>query len=80
MCIRWPVTSSNKSRIISRSRKQYQNIEIAPSSSADVPRKTRCEWIRLSSQSSIRIHFAFVGTSSSSSCSTARTKTSSLFW
>ena len=59
--MRCPVTSSNRSRIISRSRKQYQNIEIAPSSSADVPRKTRCEWMRLSSQRSIRIHVAFVG-------------------
>ena len=34
---------------------------MAPSSSAEVPRKTRCEWIRLSSQRSIRIHLALVG-------------------
>ena len=40
----------------SRSRKQYQSIEIAPSSSAAVPSQTRCEWIRVSSQRSIRIH------------------------
>ena len=34
---------------VSRSRKQYQNIEIAPRSSAEVPSQTRCEWIRFSS-------------------------------
>ena len=78
--MRVPATISERSRIISRSRKQYQNIEIAPSSSADVPRKTRCEWIRFSSQSSIRIHVAFSGTSIASSFSTASTKTSSAFW
>ena len=78
--MRWPVTISNRSRIISRSRKQYQNIETAPSSSADVPRKMRCEWMRLSSHSSMRIHVAFFGTSSASSFSTASTNTSSLFW
>ena len=64
----------------SRSRKQYQNIEIAPSSSAAVPSQTRWEWIRFSSHRSIRIQVAFGGISSSSSFSTARTKTSSLFW
>ena len=78
--MRWPQTCSKRSRIVSRSRKQYQNIEIAPSSSAAVPRKTRCEWMRFSSQRSIRIHVAFSGTSSSSSFSIASTKTSSLFW
>ncbi len=78
--MRTPVTSSKRSRIASRSRKQYQNIEIAPSSSADVPSQTRCEWIRLSSQRSIRIHCAFGGGSMPSSFSIARTKTSSLFW
>ena len=40
----------------------------------------RCEWIRFSSQSSIRIQVAFSGTSIASSFSTARTKTSSAFW
>ena len=80
MCIRVPATSSDRSRICSRSRKQYQNIEIAPSSSPDVPSQTRCEWIRFSSQSSIRIHVALRGTSISSSFSIASTKTSSLFW
>ena len=35
--MRWPVDISNRSRIVSRSRKQYQNIEIAPRSSALVP-------------------------------------------
>ncbi len=80
VCMRYPVTSSNRSRIWSRSRKQYQNIEIAPSSRPEVPSQTRWEWIRFSSASSIRIHVAFSGTSIWSSCSTARTKTSSLFW
>ena len=65
MCIRVPVTSSNRSRICSRSRKQYQNIEIAPSSRPDVPSHTRCEWIRFSSASSMRIHVALRGTSMS---------------
>ena len=64
----------------SRSRKQYQNIEIAPSSSAAVPSQTRCEWMRLSSQRSMRIHWAFGGGSIPSSFSMASTKTSSLFW
>ena len=64
----------------SRSRKQYQNIEIAPSSSAAVPSQTRCEWILFSSASSMRIQVAREGTSRSSIFSTARTNTSSLFW
>jgi hypothetical protein len=55
----------------SRSRKQYQNIEIAPSSSAAVPSQTRCEWIRFSSSSSVRIQVAFGGTSMPSSFSIA---------
>ena len=63
MCIRAPQTSSNRSRICSRSRKQYQNIEIAPSSSAAVPSQTRCEWIRFSSHRQVRIHVAFGGVS-----------------
>jgi len=78
--MRAPATISYRSRIISRSRRQYQNIEIAPSSSADVPRKMRCEWMRLSSHSSVRIQVAFSGTSSESSLSTASTNTSSAFW
>ena len=78
--MRWPVTISKRSRIISRSRKQYQNIDTAPSSSADVPRKMRCEWMRLSSHSSMRIQIAFSGVSSASSFSTASTNVSSLFW
>ena len=78
--MRDPVTISNRSRIWSRSRKAYQNIEIAPSSSAPVPRNTRCEWIRFSSASSVRIQVAFGGTSMPRSFSAASTKTSSLFW
>ena len=58
----------------------YQNIEIAPSSSAAVPSQMRCEWIRFSSQRHMRIHVAFRGISSASSFSIASTKTSSLFW
>ena len=78
--MRVPQTISKRSRICSRSRKQYQNIEIAPSSRAAVPSQTRCEWIRFSSQRQVRIHEAFGGVSSASSCSIASTKTSSLFW
>ena len=48
--MRWPDEASNRSSTLSRSRKQYQKIEIAPRSSADVPSHTRCEWIRFSSQ------------------------------
>ena len=44
-----PVTISKRSSTMSRSRNAYQNIEIAPSSSAEVPSQTRCEWIRFSS-------------------------------
>ncbi len=64
----------------SRSRKQYQNIEIAPSSRAAVPSQTRCEWMRFSSHRSIRIHWAFGGGSIPRSFSMASTNTSSLFW
>ena len=45
-----------------------------------MPSQTRCEWIRFSSASSVRIQIAFGGISSSSSFSTASTKTYSLFW
>ena len=45
-----------------------------------MPSQTRCEWIRFSSQSSVRIHVALRGTSIPSSFSIASTKTSSLFW
>ena len=65
---------------MSRSRKQYQNIEIAPSSSAAVASQTRCDWIRFSSQSSIRIQTAFGGVSSPSSFSIASTNASSFAW
>ena len=65
---------------MSRSRNAYQNIEIAPISSADVPSQTRCEWIRLSSARHIRIQVAFSGVSSPSSFSIASTKTSSFAW
>ncbi len=78
--MRAPQTISNRSRICSRSRKQYQNIEIAPSSSAAVPSQTRCEWIRFSSQRHVRIQAAFGGVSRPSSFSIASTKTSSLAW
>ena len=66
--------------ICSRSRKQYQNIEIAPSSSAAVASQIRCEWIRFSSQRQVRIQTAFGGDSSSSSFSIASTNTSSFAW
>jgi hypothetical protein len=78
--MRAPPTISKRSRITSRSRNAYQNIEIAPSSSAEVPSQTRWEWMRFSSQSAMRIHVALRGTSRPSSCSMASTKTSSLFW
>jgi len=50
----------------------YQNIEIAPSSSAEVPSQTRCEWIRVSSARHMRIQVALRGTSIASSFSIAR--------
>ena len=65
---------------MSRSRNAYQNIEIAPSSSADVPSQTRCEWMRFSSHMSVRIQTALRGIGRPSSFSTAATKTYSLFW
>ena len=65
---------------MSRSSNVYQNIEIAPSSSAEVPSQTRWEWIRFSSERHMRIHVAFGGTSSPSSFSIARTNASSLTW
>ena len=49
MCIRCPADISKRSRILSRSRKQYQSIEIAPRSSAVVPSQTRWDMIRSSS-------------------------------
>ncbi len=66
--------------MVSRSRNVYQNIEIAPISSAAVPSQTRCEWIRFSSQRSVRIQVALRGTSMPSSFSIASTNASSLFW
>ena len=74
MCIRWPEDISNRSRIVSRSRKQYQNIEIAPRSSALVPSHTRWDMIRLSSRWITRRYCARGGTSRSSSVSTAPQK------
>ena len=70
MCIRCPDDISNRSRILSRSRKQYQNIETAPRSSAEVPSQTKCEWIRFSSMWITRSYLARGGISSSSSRST----------
>ena len=55
----------------SRSRKQYQSIEIAPRSSAVVPSQTRCEWIRFSSSMIVRRYLARGGISSPISRSTA---------
>src|SRR2546426_10987425 len=43
VCMRKPEISSFMSRIVSRSRKQYMSIDIAPSSSPLVPIHTRCE-------------------------------------
>ena len=60
----------------SRSRKQYQSIEIAPRSSAVVPSQTRCEWIRLSSRKIVRRYLARGGISSPTSRSTAPQKAS----
>ena len=58
----------------------YQNIEIAPSSSAPVPSQTRCEWIRFSSSMSVRIQTALGGTSIASSFSIAATNAYSFAW
>ena len=69
--MRWPEDISNRSRIFSRSRKQYQNIDIAPRSSALVPSQTRWDMIRLSSRWITRRYWARLGTSTSSSVSTA---------
>ena len=60
----------------SRSRKQYQSIEIAPRSSAVVPSQTRWEWIRLSSRKIVRRYLARGGISSPTSRSTAPQKAS----
>ena len=72
--MRWPEENSKRSRIVSRSRKQYQNIEIAPRSSALVPSQTRWDMIRLSSRWITRRYWARAGTSHSSSVSTAPQK------
>ena len=69
--MRWPEDISNRSRICSRSRKQYQNIDIAPRSSALVPSHTMWDMIRLSSRWITRRYCARGGTSRSSSVSTA---------
>ena len=78
--MRAPATSSKRSSTRSRSRNAYQKGEIAPSSSADVPSQTRCEWMRFSSASSVRIQIAFGGTSMPSSFSIAITNASSFAW
>ena len=78
--MRTPVTISNRSSTMSRSRNAYQNIEIAPISSAEVPSHTRWEWMRFSSERHIRIQVAFSGVSRPSSFSIAITKTSSFAW
>ena len=62
----------------SRSRRLYQNIEIAPRSSALVPSQKRCDAMRLSSQWITRRYCARLGTSTSSSASTAPQKASAL--
>ena len=49
VCIRKPEISSFMSRIVSRSRKQYMSIDIAPSSRPLVPIHTRCDERRVSS-------------------------------
>ncbi len=69
--MRWPLEYSKRSRIVSRSRKQYQNIEIAPRSSALVPSHTRWLMIRLSSRCRTRRYCARLGISQSSSVSVA---------
>ena len=74
MCILCPEDISNRSRIFSRSRKQYQNIDMAPRSSALVPSHTRWDMIRFSSMWMTRRYCARLGTSTSSSVSTAPQK------
>jgi hypothetical protein len=66
------------SMIRSRSRKQYQNMETAPRSRAEVPSQTRCEWIRLSSMWITRRYFARSGISRPTSRSTQPQKASML--
>ena len=61
--MRWPEEYSKRSRIVSRSRKPYQNIEIAS--------HTRWDMIRLSSRWMTRRYCARLGTSTSSSVSVA---------
>ena len=48
--------------------------------SAEVPSQTRCEWMRVSSASRVRIQTAFGGVSSSRGLSIAITNTSSFCW
>ncbi len=69
--MRWPDDISNRSSSCSRSRKQYHQTEIAPRSSALVPSHTRWLMIRLSSMWITRRYCARLGTSTSSSVSTA---------
>ncbi len=69
--MRWPEDISNRSSSCSRSRKQYHKTEIAPRSSALVPSHTRWLMMRLSSRWITRRYWARLGTSISSSVSTA---------
>ena len=68
---RAPQKISKMSRISSRSRKQYRDIESAPMSSACVPSQTRCEAIRASSDMITRQYCARSGASTSQSFSIA---------
>jgi hypothetical protein len=69
--MRKPEISSFMSRMVSRSRKQYMSIDIAPSSIPLVPSQTRCEDRRVSSDMITRSAWARVGTSTPISLSTA---------
>ena len=71
VCILNPEISSFMSRIVSRSRKQYMSIDIAPSSSPLVPIQTRCDESRVSSDMITRSALARGGTSTPRSFSTA---------
>src|SRR3972149_2791738 len=70
--LRWPLTASYRSRIASRSRKQYRKTDMAPMSRAWVPSQTRWLLIRVSSVSRTRITWARSGTTPPSAFSMAR--------
>ena len=69
--MRKPEISSLRSMIVSRSRKQYMSIDMAPSSSPLVPIHTRCDARRVSSDMITRRTCARGGTSTPISLSTA---------